>query len=207
MGSSGSQRGSHSRKEREMATKNGIDLASVFEGLAIEPTNEPLPASTRGSAAGPNPFGAPLKASVEHSSPYSIYVPPAAVTRAVFLINAAARKENLGVRIVVNVQRDDKGALVKDTAGKAVPIVERSGANKGKVLVRFQGKAERKHQNKPRTHSMVKDKDNAGQYVLRHRASGNVMLRGTKEQVKAEYDKVKGTNVGAPQPATVAATD
>lgn len=175
------------------------DLGDVFANLAIVPSDEPLPEPTRGSTGGPNPFIAPLHASVEHGKAYSIYVPGdknkdgqyPAVQRAVFLINAAARKENLGVRVVVNVKRDKDGKIVKDDKGKAQPLPETSGDNKGKVLVRFQGKKERKQQTAPRPYSVVPIKGEEGQFGVRRRSDKALLFKGTKDAAKAEYDRLK----------------
>src|SRR5882724_10131806 len=111
--------------------KEGTDLSALFAGLEITPTEEPLPSFRRGADSTPNPFGPVLLASVEKDSAYSIWVPSDAVSRSVFLINAAARKENVGVRIVVNVKRDEKGSLIKDKDGKAQHIVEAKGEHRG----------------------------------------------------------------------------
>jgi hypothetical protein len=170
-------------------TKQG-NVADVFADLAITPSDEPLPEPVRGGAdSGPNPFTEPLLASVEHSKPYNFYVPAPAVQRAVFLINAAARKANKGVRIVVNVQRDDKGHVVKGADGKAVPIAEKDGPNKGKVLIRFQGKAERKQQTAPRPYSLLKDKTDAtgNTWIVRRRTDKQAMFKGKREDAKAQY--------------------
>lgn len=163
----------------------------VFEGLSITPSDEPLPAITRGSTAGPNPFRDPLLASIEHGRAYSLYIPANAVQRAVFLINQAAKRENKGVRVVANVQRDANGKIVKGTDGKAQYVVEVSGPNKGKVLVRFQGKNERKQQTAPRPYSIVKNKKD-GTYVVRRRSDKHVMgTHKTHDLAKAQYDDLK----------------
>lgn len=161
------------------------DFEALFASLEVIPADEPLPEIQRSRSSLPNPFGKPLAASVEHGTPYSIHVPKDAVQRAVALINAAARKEDLGVRVVVNVQRDEKGQIVKDADGKAVPIVETKGENKGKVLIRFQGKAERK-QTAPRPFTIVKDPDNAPDgRALKDRATGQIVARGTHDEMRA----------------------
>jgi hypothetical protein len=168
------------------------DLAELFGNLSITETNEPLPAPIRAVRdALPNPFGGPILSSIEHNSAYTLYLPPDAVSRAVFLINAAARQIDKGVRIVVNVQRDDKGQVIKGEDGKALPIVEPRGENKGKVLVRFQGKAERKHNTAPRPFSIVNDPDKEGQKMLRHRESGAIVARGTHDEMRAENKRRK----------------
>ena len=163
----------------------------VFADLAITPTEEPLPEARR-MQAGPNPFTEPLKASVAHNTAYSVYIPNEgnAVQRAVFLINQAARRENLGVRVVVNVRKDKDGKVVKDKDGKATYIVEANGANKGKVLVRFQGKAERKGQKTVRLFSIVKVKG-TDDYVVREMATQRALFRGTQEDAKQFYANLK----------------
>lgn len=176
------------------------DLQELFSNLEITESAEPLPATHRGGKELPNPFTEVLRQSVEKSSPYSTYVPADAVNRAVFLINAAARKENLGVRIVVNVQRDDKGSVVKDNKGKAQPIVETRGPNKGKVLIRFQGKAERKTAKAPRVWSIINDPENKGRKALRHRESGRIVARGTHDEMRAELKRRKAQPQTEAQP-------
>lgn len=170
------------------------DFESLFANLEVTPSEEPLPVIQRTRASIPNPFGGPLRASVEHGTPYSIHVPADAVQRAVSLINSAARKENLGVRVVVNVRRDDKGQLVKGDDGKAVPIVEQRGEHKGKVLIRFQGSAERK-QTAPRPFTIVKDPDNAPDgRMLKERASGQIVARGTHDEMRTALKARKDGN-------------
>lgn len=177
-----------------------VDLKAVFTDLAITPSDEPLPEISRSRESLPNPFTGALQASAQHGTPYSLYVPLAAVPRAVFLINAAARKENLGVRIVVNNKRDAKGALVKGADGKAQPIVEAKGENKGKVLVRFQGSPERK-QSAPRPFSIVTDPDNANGKALKERATGALVARGTHDEMRAELKRRKEAAKNAQQSA------
>ena len=168
------------------ATTQQPDFAELFAGLEITPSEEPLPEISRQRAGLPNPFVDPVKASVEHGTPYSIHVPPNAVSRAVSLINAAARKENYGVRVVVNVQRDEKGAIVKGADGKAQPVVEAKGPNKGTVLVRFQGSAQRKA-SAPRPFSIVKHPSgNADMRALKDRTSGQIVAEGTHDEMRAE---------------------
>lgn len=173
------------------AQPKGTDLHALFSNLTIEVSEEPLPEPVRARDSLPNPFGPPLLASIEHGTPYTIHVPADAVQRSVFLINAAARKENVGVRVVVNVQRDEKGRVVKGTDGKAVPIVDTKGPHKGTVLVRFQGKAERKQQTAPRTHTIITDPDNTEQKAIRRRADKVIVARGTHDEMKARLKEIK----------------
>lgn len=172
-------------------TATAANLQDVFANLAIEPSSEPLPEPTHGATTGPNPFDKAVTASVEHGTPYSIHVPANAVQRAVFLINAAARKQNYGVRVVVNVQRDKDGKIVKNKDGRSIPVPEKDGDNKGKVLVRFQGKRERKQQTAPRPYSIVPIKGEEGQYGVRRRSDKVLLFKGTKDATKAEYDRLK----------------
>jgi len=160
------------------------DLSAVFSGLQIEASNEPLPEPVRGGvASGPNPFTDTLQASVDNGTPYSFYVPPQAIKRAVFLINAAARKLNVGVRVVVNVKKDDKGQVTYIAEKKGTP-------NEGKVLIRFQGKKERKQQTAPRPYSIVKDKTDAtgNTYIVRRRSDQAAVFKGSKDDAKKQYD-------------------
>jgi hypothetical protein len=177
------------------------DLQELFGNLTIEATSEPLPPITRGQASSlPNPFGPAIKASIEHDSAYSIYVPADAVNRSVSLINAAARTLNHGVRIVVNVRKDSEGHPVKDAEGKVQYVAEPRGEHKGKVLVRFQGKAERKQASAPRTYSIVNDPAKEGQKMLRRRSDNRVMARGTHDEMRAELARHKALDAeGAPQ--------
>lgn len=121
------------------------NFEQLFENLVIEQSSEPLPPITRPSRSSvPNPFGPALALSLQHSTPYSIYVPADAVQRAVSLINGAARKMDCGVRVVPNIKRNDKGQILKGEDGKVVYLAETKGENKGKVLVRFQANENRK---------------------------------------------------------------
>lgn len=177
-----------------MADTQAPDLSAVFANLAIEPSSEPLPEPTRGTAGGPNPFTDAVKASVEHGTPYSINVPDGAVKRAIFLINAAAKKQNLGVRIVVNVKRDKQGHVVKDKQGKAQNIVD----EKGNVLVRFQGLKERKQQTAPRPYSIVDVKGEPGVKGVRRRSDKALLFKGTPDEAKAKYEELKTQYMNTP---------
>lgn len=163
------------------------NFAEMFGSLDISPSDEPLPEITRQRDDVVNPFGQPILASIANETPYSVYVPEAGVTRCVSLLNAAAKKENVGVRVVVNVQRDDKGKVVKGADGKAVAIVEKRGENKGKVLVRFQGRPERKQQSAPRPFSIVNDPDNTSGKMVKERETGEIVARGTHDEMRAVY--------------------
>lgn len=190
-------------REGTIMTTPTID-PKVFQGLQITPSDEPLPEPARGTTAGPNPFTDPLTASVEHSKAYSVYLPPEAVQRAVFLINSAARKANIGARVVVNIKRDKDNKPIKDKNGKTQPIAETDGPNKGKVLVRFQGLKQRKQQTAPRPYSIVKDKQDGNVYHVRRRADKINVFTGTHEAAKAEYDRLKHLPVPTPEPAQAA---
>lgn len=189
----------------------GTDLAALFTDLQITPDENPLPSFRRTGEQTPNPFGPVLLASVDHDTPYSIHVPPDAVARSVFLINAAARKENVGVRVVVNIERDDKGAVVKGADGKAQYIVDTKGEHKGTVLVRFKANKERKKASAPRLFSIVKDKQDETRFHVRRRADKVILFTGTKDQAKAEYERLrdaaKAQNApqAAPAPAQASA--
>lgn len=160
-----------------------------FADLQIIESDEPLPTITRGGHAGPNPFTDKIEASVTHSTSYTFYVPKEDVQRAIFLINGAAKKQNRGVRVWVNVQRDN-GKVVKGKDGKAVFVEETSGPNKGRVMVRFQAKAERKQQTAPRPYSVVKDREKDGMYFLRRRSDKANLMHDTHAKVKARYDEL-----------------
>lgn len=179
-----------------MAGKPAADLADVFAGLEITPSDEPMPAITRQSTAGPNPFTQPLLASIEHSQPYDIYLPVDAVQRGVFLLNAAAKRENKGVRIWVNCVRDEKGTLVK-VDGKVQYQPETKGPHKGQVHIRFQGKAERKQQTAPRPYSLIKDKDNPDVTHVRRRADKVIVFTGTHDEAKAHIAQLKSQETSA----------
>lgn len=174
------------------------DLNSLFAGLTIEPTDEALPEPRRGGAvSGPNPFSDPLQASIEHSKPYTVYLPKEAINRATFLINSAARKASVGVRIVVDVQRDKDGKVVPGKDGKAQYVTQTQGENKGKVRVRFQGTKERKAQKAPRPFSIVKDKNDANLFHVRRRSDKAVVFSGTQEQAQARYAELKQQAINA----------
>lgn len=182
--------------------KTGTDLQDLFSHLTIEVSDEPLPEPVRARDSLPNPFGPPLLASIEHGTPYSIHVPADAVSRSVALINAAARKENVGVRVVVDVKRDEKGRVVKGEDGKAVPVVATKGDHRGTVLVRFQGKKERKQQTAPRTHTIINDPDNADGKAIRRRADKVIVARGTHDEMKEQLKALKAAEKeAATQPA------
>ena len=169
----------------------GTATVDPFADLAIEESNEPLPSIVRGGHAGPNPFTDKIEASVANDTSYTFYITPEQVTRAIFLINSAAKKQNRGVRVWVDVQRKD-GKVVKGKDGKAIHNLQTQGANKGKVMVRFQAKAERKQQTAPRPYSVVKDRNNANLYHLRKRGdkSKTNLMSGDHAKVKAEYDRL-----------------
>lgn len=170
------------------------DLAELFGNLTITQSTEPLPAITRVRESLPNPFGPSLHASIKAESPMDIYVPPAAVLRAVSLLQDAAKTENVGVRVVVNVQRDKNGTVIKtkDEQGnsKVSYVTETRGDHKGAVLIRYQGLPERKKV-PPRTHSIVNDPDVEGGKMLRHIASGTVLAKGTHDEMKAALKAAK----------------
>lgn len=169
------------------------DLKDLFQNLVIEDDDTPLPPVRRGGAAElPNPFAPALQESLDKDTPKTIWIPADAVSRAVFLINRAAAKMTppRGVRIVVNVERDSNGAVVKGEDGKAKPVVETRGANKGKVQVRFQTLEKRKAMG-DRPFSIINDPDNEGGKALRERATNTIVARGTHDEMRAELAKRK----------------
>lgn len=180
------------------------DLKELFGNLTIETDDEPMPAPQRGGRDElPNPFAPALQESLDSDTSKTIWIPADAVPRAVFLLNAAALKMNRGVRIVPNLVRNEKGQIVKGANNKVQYIVETRGAHKGLVRVRFQTKEERK-KTAPRPFSIINDPQNEGGKALRDRATGEIVARGTHDEMRAE-NKRRKTAVTANATANAAA--
>lgn len=179
-------------------TTADVDMAELFGNLHIEESSEPLPTFRGVGQELPNPFGPTIDASAENGSTYNIYVPPSAVSRAVRLIREAANKSNRGVRIVVNMRRDENQRPVKNDEGKVIYLAESKGDNKGKVLIRYQALATRKQQ-APRPYSIVKSKDTPDLYHVKHRESGSLVFAGTKDEARAHLASLRtaSTTAGA----------
>ena len=193
------------RKEAIMAdtaTARPTFTADDFAGLKIVQDKEPLPAITRGGkVAGERitVFDEPLKASIEHNSPFTTYLKPEMVPAARNAVNKAAEALNVGVRIVPNLKKDLNGQVVKeeikDATGKVVrkvPVyaVETEGKNAGLVRFRFQGHPERRKA-APRAYSIINDPEKRAAKALKRNSDGEIIARGTHEEMKDALTKAK----------------
>lgn len=175
-----------------MATTQ-TDFAALFANLTVEESSEPLPKIVRVRESLPNPFGPSILASIERNTTFSTYVPADSVSKTSSMIHAAAKAEGCGATVVANVVRDAKGRIVKDDEGKAQYVAERSGPNKGLVLVRYAGKPERKKASAPRVYSIVNDPSGEHPKALKHRLSGEIVARGSHEAMREALKAAKAS--------------